>query len=368
MIRFCLLLTIGLTLAVWTDAASAQFRGRPDSRDRGSERSFDRRRDDGGDRGRRWSRDRDEGDSDRRRDWGRGRGESGDESRSFGSRRGDGDNESRGFGSRWGDGGGEGRSFGSRRGFGGPSGGFRPDPGAMFDRFDSDGDGELDDEEFERIPGPFRDMLERSGIREGASRDDFTRGFERMREAREGRDSSDGDSGNSRVASREGYTPAERPRVTIDLPDTFRALDLDGDGQIGFYEWRTWDRSRIDEFFFLDTNGDGFLTPKELMAAGLPDSGGRPSDTGFGRPSSDFRPSADTNRSSDSNDEYDDTPEVRQGRRFFEMLDTNRDGRVNPDEWSASRRLKPLFEEAGARLDRDMSEQEFLDIYLETLQ
>ncbi|HEX6984801.1 MAG TPA: hypothetical protein VF170_05465 [Planctomycetaceae bacterium] len=207
------------------------------------------------------------------------------------------------------------------------------------------------------MPGFFRGMLDRAGVGEGATRDDFSRGFERMREERERGESGDGgrDDRDRPSQDRAGYKPAERPRVTLDLPDAYRDRDEDGDGQIGLYEWRDWDRTRIDEFLLLDRNGDGFLTPKELAAASGESPGGSPQEASQGasaRPSGGF----------DEND-----PEVRRGRQFFGMLDANRDGRVNPGEWSASRRLRPQFEEAGARLDRDISESEFLSTYLKTV-
>jgi hypothetical protein len=47
------------------------------------------------------------------------------------------------------------------------------------------------------------------------------------------------------------------------LPGWFTALDRDGDGQVGLYEWPK-DRP-LEEFFRMDRNGDGFITIEEAM-------------------------------------------------------------------------------------------------------
>ena len=48
------------------------------------------------------------------------------------------------------------------------------------------------------------------------------------------------------------------------LPDWFAKLDLDHDGQIGLYEWKSSGRS-LDEFEAIDRNNDGFLTVEEVL-------------------------------------------------------------------------------------------------------
>jgi len=48
------------------------------------------------------------------------------------------------------------------------------------------------------------------------------------------------------------------------LPDWFVKLDADGDGQIGLYEWKTSGRP-LAEFADIDRNGDGLITPDEML-------------------------------------------------------------------------------------------------------
>jgi len=57
-----------------------------------------------------------------------------------------------------------------------------------------------------------------------------------------------------------------KPRMVPVLPQEFAALDKNGDGQIGMYEWS---RTKYAEFVKLDKNGDGFLTAQELGAKGI---------------------------------------------------------------------------------------------------
>jgi hypothetical protein len=65
---------------------------------------------------------------------------------------------------------------------------------------------------------------------------------------------------------------AEEPRPAVaragklpkGLPDWFVQLDADGDGQVGLYEWKASGRP-IAEFTAIDRNGDGLVTPDEML-------------------------------------------------------------------------------------------------------
>lgn len=317
-----------------------------DDRDRGG---FDwrRRSEEGGegDRGRSgwsgWSRDGGGGDSDRR-----GGGPPG----GFGG----------GFGPPGGFGGGFGPPGGFGGGFGGPPGGFggygggRPSPEFFFERLDKDGDGKLNGEEIEGA-GFFRGMLERAGIQEGASRDDFTRGFEQYRSERERGEDGGGRERDSRSATKY-YVPAKKERVTVDLPDDYLDRDVDGDGQIGLYEWREWDRGSVDEFFAYDRNGDGFLTPKEVAAG----PGERPADDGDSRNAVAGRGPVPQPTDEGGGDDA----EAEKGRRFFGLVDADHDGTATPEELSKLNKLRPMFEKAGVRLDQEMTQAQFVSNYL----
>lgn len=70
----------------------------------------------------------------------------------------------------------------------------------------------------------------------------------------------DDDTSQTRLYYIGDATQTRRSR-TSPLPETYRALDKNGDGQVGLYEW---DRAKYAEFRKLDKNHDGLLTPQEL--------------------------------------------------------------------------------------------------------
>jgi hypothetical protein len=57
---------------------------------------------------------------------------------------------------------------------------------------------------------------------------------------------------------------APRKSIVVNLPEKYSDIDVDNDNQLGLYEWP---RNALAEFFMLDRNNDGFLTPREVLDA-----------------------------------------------------------------------------------------------------
>ena len=314
-------------------------------------------------------------------------------------------------------------------------GGFSSD--AVFDRLDEDGSGVIEPEEIEN--SRMRFMVDRMGIdtSRGITRDDYKEGAERMRQrfeegggfggwggfgdssfrsrgdddedddrgggnregrwARWGRDDGD-ESSRDRYSrgrdSRRGDRNSETttaakteppPRVTVDLPAEYVAGDVDRDGQIGLYEWTQWkSRALLGTFLGLDRDGDGFLTPRELLRAGdakpvdvatlspATPSGSTSAAASKSATSPNVAPATTAGSSAASLSTTDataviaaaDQGQVKQAERLFSLLDSNHDGTISEPEWSASRRLKPRFEKAGANLAEPMSSELFVSYYV----
>src|SRR5207248_4975196 len=116
-----------------------------------------------------------------------------------------------------------------------------------FRRLDTDGDGKLSGDE---LPTALRADLPRWGAdRNGAiGPDEFRRYFAaRVRDAR-----------TAPTGAPNGARPAA-------LPAWFADLDADRDGQVALHEWRAAGRP-TEEFRRMDRDGDGLLTPREVLA------------------------------------------------------------------------------------------------------
>lgn len=163
-----------------------------------------------------------------------------------------------------------------------------------------------------------------------------------------------------------------RPRITVDLPQSFLAGDQDRDGQIGLYEWRQWRRGDMAGFLALDHNGDGFLTPAELIKGprsatsgnsgasqlGLVSAGAAPAtgDSGAGMgmnttgtPTGGGAPSVSG-----------DSPEANRAASMFRLLDSNHNGQLDPDEWGKAKTIRGQFEAAKIDLGGAMSKEDFV--------
>jgi hypothetical protein len=172
--------------------------------------------------------------------------------------------------------------------------------------------------------------------------------------------------------------PIEKPRVTVDLPGDYLAGDLDQDGQIGFYEWRLWQKTGAAQFARWDTNNDGFLTPRELVGVAAPSGSARSSSTVAATssraspPSNPFASSGSSRTQSssgrpvatgpvqvDSND-----PVALKAKNYFSLMDENKDGTVTPDELEKSNRVKSMFKDAGIDLTKPMNSDQFVETYV----
>lgn len=286
-----------------------------------------------------------------------------------------------------------GGGFGGGSPWGGSSSGGSPWGGSSEDRssrfssmMDRNGNGKIDQEEIDQMPSFVRDMMRSRGVelKAGASIQDFQNTV---------RGGFSGESGDpNRGGSRDGrssepvlkpYRQKEQKRMTFELPPKYSELDTDLDGQLAFHEWLAARREDIDEFNNIDFDGDAFLTPQELLdydsgAAGKNEQflaaaqkdrlvivSARPSGSSRGGSRDGSSSRDDRSRDGRSRDDRssDGSEAESTAQRYFGMMDRNQNGQIDGEEWDQSRRLRPMFEQAGIRIS-EMRQDEFVRNYV----
>ena len=282
----------------------------------------------------------------------------------------------------------------------------------LMDRLDQNDDGRLDQDEMSQSRMPIADMAKQAGIdaSKGLSSDDVTKIFAKMQEqggggfggGRGGRGGfgqggfgrggfGGGQEGNDSKAK--AKAPEPPPRVTMDLQATYAAGDVNNDGQIALSEWLKWKgRAALAEFFSLDHNGDGLLTPRELAQADRaapvdlslifptahpqalrPAAGaaapngivGVPA-TGTSTPQPVSVVAAPSGSAATTTASAADVERfTADAQRTFKYLDRDGDGSVGDLEWERSRRWRPKFEALGADLSQPMSQEDFTRYFVQ---
>jgi hypothetical protein len=126
-----------------------------------------------------------------------------------------------------------------------------------FRKLDADGDGLLSFQEMDEILRAERHKWDAN--QDGFIDLDEFKDYYKARQEQQKEKAAPAHGGRPRRAARAVDLPAN-------LPPWFEEYDTDGDGQIGLYEWKAAGQP-IARFLALDANGDGFLTPDEVLAA-----------------------------------------------------------------------------------------------------
>ncbi len=239
---------------------------------------------------------------------------------------------------------------------------------------DRNGNGKLDQEEIDRMPSFVRDMMKSRGVdlRAGVSLDSLRSGMS-SGSSGSGRSDSPSDPNRDRNGNvvLKPYRQKEKERITIELPPKYKELDSDYDGQLAFHEWLSSSRDNIERFVEIDVNEDAFLTPEELQTYETNASQqeeeflyasiqkdrliivGSSASSSRDRDRSDDRSRSGSSRDSGGSSVSDET-----AKRYFSAMDRNQNGTIDVEEWEQSRRLRPMFEQAGIRIG-PMSPEEF---------
>ena len=159
---------------------------------------------------------------------------------------------------------------------------------AMFQRYDKNGDGKLNQDE---MPRQLKMTLTRFD-KNGDSLIDMTEFRDYYFAFKTGDlDPTGGRNSNSIVIDEDELdrqvVVLRAGKLPANMPEWFKEYDLDKDGQVALFEWRKIGKKSLDEFTEWDLNDDGFITPEEalkrqaLLAKDNPKAG-RPGGMGFG--------------------------------------------------------------------------------------
>ncbi len=212
-------------------------------------------------------------------------------------------------------------------------------------------------------------------IRIESDRGDSRRAEEPARDER--RDDRDRNRDERRDSSSSGKsskkTTKAKPRITHELPAEYREKDKNGDGQIGLYEW---DRKAFALFNTLDRNGDGLLTPDELIAAAKKKSSSDKSSSVPVTTTPNVELLGDTKSPSNTSESNQPAAplvikpasssaatESSAGAKSFVGLDSNRDGKLSEEEWRRSRRTREKFENAKIELKFPVDQAQYVELY-----
>ena len=258
-------------------------------------------------------------------------------------------------------------SFGGRPSGGRPSGGDSDDRReqmqAFFSRMrEQQGGGDSNDRR-EQMQAFFSRMREQRGGDSGGSRGGSSGGSRGG--SREGSRGGSREGSSRGRSSRQPQKPKPKPRITVDLPEQYASQDLDLDGQLGLYEWKL---SAISQFRSLDTNSDGFLTPRELLVT--------PTDNSTAAASTDSAPASASPASTTVSVSKTTTAKpttaatskksagtIRIAKFTFRALDKDKDGKITAEEWSKSKRTRDQFAKSKVTLKLPVDEAGFVAAY-----
>jgi hypothetical protein len=274
----------------------------------------------------------------------------------------------------------------------------------LFAFLDQDRNGILDPAEFKNVPLPMRIWLAENGLEptKPLPRAQFLKVAPAMMQAiragkHAGREKTDSRSvslvspsartspvvASAKTASPSTSTSSFQGTASVSLlltiPSSYSEGDIDGDGQIGMYEWKKWKKSALKQFLQLDRNDDGFLTPQELQytpPASSSSSGSSLTTTTPAASSSSLGTRTSRRSSTASSPTTTSTttaavilPTVSTDEhkakavKYFDYMDADKSGSIEPAEWIKGRSVKPVFEAAKVDITKPLTKDQFIAGY-----